>query len=206
MAILFYDVESTGIPAFDRHSDFKGQPRIVELAAILTDDDNTELASMSVIVKPDGWAIGEDTEKIHGISNEQAARYGISIKAAMGAFIPLWKAADLRVGHSERFDRKMVGIEVIRLWGAEAKDKWKAGASFCTMNENRAAVDARTAEGKKKPPTLAETYKFYTGKDFDDGHGALNDAMACREIYFSMRPIGGINPQPKAEPADDLMA
>jgi DNA polymerase-3 subunit epsilon len=60
---IFYDTETTGLPLFKEPSEHPDQPHIVQLAGCLVDlDTRKTIASMDVIVKPDGWTIS------HGLS------------------------------------------------------------------------------------------------------------------------------------------
>lgn len=40
-----------------------------------------------------------------------------------------------------------------------------------------------------KNPSLAESYKHYTGKDLVGAHSALIDAQACAEVYFAINRV-----------------
>ena len=72
---LAYDTETTGLPLWNDPSDDPRQPHIVQLAAALVDiDTRRTIASMDVIVKPDGWTIPDDTVAVHGITTEHALR------------------------------------------------------------------------------------------------------------------------------------
>lgn len=55
---ICYDTETTGLPLFKEPSDHPGQPRVTQLAAELFDDaTGATIASMDVIIRPDGWTI-----------------------------------------------------------------------------------------------------------------------------------------------------
>lgn len=76
---LFYDTETTGLPLFKEPSEHPDQPHIVQLAACLVDlDTRKTIASMDVIVKPNGWTIPAEVSAIHGITTEHAMDVGIS--------------------------------------------------------------------------------------------------------------------------------
>ncbi|MEJ5127665.1 hypothetical protein WH367_16610 [Comamonas sp. MYb21] len=53
--ILAYDSETQGLPKWDLSSDHPDQPHIVQLGALLVDlDTRATIASMDVIIRPDG--------------------------------------------------------------------------------------------------------------------------------------------------------
>jgi hypothetical protein len=75
---LVFDTETTGLPLFEQPSDHPDQPHLVQLGALLVDlDTRRELASVDLIVRPDGWVIGEEVSKIHGITHELAMDVGV---------------------------------------------------------------------------------------------------------------------------------
>lgn len=87
---LFYDTETTGLPLFKEPSEHPDQPHIVQLAAILVDlDTRREIASMDVIVRPDGWTIPDDVAAIHGITTGHAMQVGVPEKLAVRMFMSL---------------------------------------------------------------------------------------------------------------------
>lgn len=104
---LFYDTETTGLPLFNDPSEDPRQPHLVQLAASLIDLDKREtIASMNVIVEPRGWVIPDDVAKIHGITTEHAAAFGVSEHLALMMFTDLWLRAQRRIAHNEsQYDR-----------------------------------------------------------------------------------------------------
>lgn len=70
--LLFYDSETTGLPLFDQPSEDPRQPHLVQLAAILCDEDGKTKASINLIIKPNGWVIGDEVAAIHGITQDVA--------------------------------------------------------------------------------------------------------------------------------------
>jgi DNA polymerase III subunit epsilon len=72
-------------------------------------------------------------------------------------------------------------------------DEYKSAPRYCTMRSSTKAcnlppTEAMLAKGMKfnKNPSLAESYKHYTGKDLVGAHSALVDAKACAEVYFAI--------------------
>ncbi|WP_434627541.1 3'-5' exonuclease [Chromobacterium sp. CV08] len=192
--ILFYDTETTGLPNWSAPSDDPSQPHVTQLAAELVDEDSGEvLDSMDMLIQPDGWTIPDDVAELTGITTERAAEFGVPLAQAMEAFLKLWAQVERRVGHNETFDARMIRIELMRLYGDERADEWKAGASFCTCSNSTKLVNLPPTEkmlaaGKKnaKPPTLAEAYEFFTGQRLEGAHNAMVDVAGCRAVYFGI--------------------
>jgi DNA polymerase-3 subunit epsilon len=92
---LIFDTETTGLPLFEQPSDHPDQPHLVQLGALLVDlDTRRELASVDLIMRPDGWVIGEEVSKIHGITHELAMDVGVPEAVAVDALISMWRLAD----------------------------------------------------------------------------------------------------------------
>lgn len=194
-ALLFYDTETTGLPLWSNPSDDPGQPYIVQLTALLTDRDGLKISSMDCLIKPPAEApFSEEAVDIHGITAEQCQALGVPMENALPLFFELWFKADLRIGHSESFDARMIRIEGFREFAEGIGDDWKAGKAFCTMMKSVNIVkvpptEKMMAAGRKnfKNPTLNEAYEHFTGSTLGDkAHNAMFDVMACKTVYFAM--------------------
>ena len=187
---LFYDTETTGLPLFKEPSEDPRQPHIVQLAAILMDlDTRDELASMDVIVKPDGWTIPADVAAIHGISTDKAMDLGIPEKTAVEMFLELW-AQRLRIGHNEQFDARILRIACMR-HAPLCADTWKDGKSRCTQLISTPILKLpptpkMRAAGRfhHKSANLGEAYEYFTGTPLQKAHSALADVRGCITVFF----------------------
>jgi DNA polymerase-3 subunit epsilon len=194
---LVYDTETSGLPLWGEPSEHPDQPRIIQLAAELFDDeDGRTLGGMNLIIRPAGWTIPAEIEELTGITNEMANLVGVPIKMAMDTFMGMWSKSTLRVGHNESFDMRMVRIELMRVdgYGAGIADEWKAAPAYCTQGKSTKIVNLPPTEkmlkaGRKhaKSPNLGEAYKFFTGKDLDGAHNAQVDLSATKDVYFGIR-------------------
>lgn len=193
--ILFFDTETTGLPNFNERARHPSQPHIVQLAAILTDDDGKEMESHYAIVKPDHWTIPKEASDIHGITDEIAKEYGISEHRVAALLLAMmWKASPT-VAHNHQFDKFIARIAMRRydLMTDADDERWKAMPRVCTMLEMTDICAIPGKFGKSKWPNLREAYKHATGKQLVDAHDALADVRACKEIYFwlkSQAPAG----------------
>lgn len=89
--ILVFDSETNGFPLWKERSEDPRQPHIVQLGAILCDEDTQEIIEeLDVIIKPDGWEITKETSDIHGITQEMALDVGIPEKEAVERFVELY--------------------------------------------------------------------------------------------------------------------
>ncbi len=179
------DTETTGLPAWNDPSDAPHQPHLVEVAAILFDDQGKEQDRFSAIIKPEGWVIPPDVTALHGITHEMAMDVGISEAEALEGFLAIHARADIRVAHGANFDDRIIRIAISRYHGKNCADHYKAGPRYCTAQNSRSIV----ALPRNKVPTLTEAYKHFTGKDLAEAHRAVPDAEACARVYFALQGI-----------------
>lgn len=195
--LLFFDSETTGFPLWNEPSDHPGQPHIVQIAALLTDDDGKKIASIDLIIKPDGWAMDDRASAVHGITEEHATAVGVDARTALQVFLTLWHHAEKRIGFNEPFDARMVRIELCRRLGkAHATSvAWKNGTAECVkvlatpFCKEIPPTDKMMAAGRKHPktPKLTEAYAIIMGKPMTNAHSAMGDVIATRALYFKIK-------------------
>lgn len=191
--ILFFDTETTGLPVWNEPSDSDVQPHLVQLGALLVDYETRDVVEkMDVIVAPDFWTIPEEVSQIHGITHDHAIEFGMDECSVLTDFYFMFEKADFRVAHNRTFDQRIIRIAMKRYFGGEigdqALEKWAAKDDFhdtMLMAKNVMKLEPKGRYGYKNP-TLAEAYKFFTGKELEGGHNAMIDTRACMEIYFAM--------------------
>jgi DNA polymerase-3 subunit epsilon len=181
MFVIAYDTETTGLPNWKEPSGDPSQPHLVQIAALVANIETRKVvASIDLIIKPDGWEIPVETSEIHGITTEFALEHGVPEAEAYAIFMSLW-GGKLRVAHNRTFDQRIIRIATKRYGTSEQEDAWGDKETHaCTMLLSRASV------GLKKAPKLAEAYLHYTGKDLENAHSALADATACLDVYFAL--------------------
>lgn len=132
--ILALDTETNGFPDWKAPSDARHQPHLVQLAMILLDDDMAEQASVSLIIKPDGWTIPDETATIHGISTEKALALGVPEKLAVRLFVSmLYDTGAIFVAHNSDFDLRIMRIAMLRAGLTKDQIDGKTHETFCTM-------------------------------------------------------------------------
>lgn len=180
MTRFYFDTETTGLPKA-AGTPLDQCPFIVQIAAILVDDEHGEVASFNTIIKPDGWTIPDDVAEIHGITTEKAEAFGIPARVAMAAFSQIARRADEVVAHNIQFDLKLVAYECER---ASAPHVLGEKPQFCTM---AATTDICKLPGrypgKFKWPKLIEAHQHLFNEGFDGAHDALVDVRACHRVH-----------------------
>lgn len=174
MAKLFFDTETSADKA----------QRLVQLAAILTDDDGREIQSVNFIIKPEGFVISPEATAIHGIAHDHANNFGIPLEVALRAFINFSFLADSLVAHNISFDIKVMLSELLKI----GINSFTQVERFCTMNSSTNICKIpHASRGGYKWPKLQEAYKHAFGEEFDGAHNALNDVRACMRLYFWLK-------------------
>lgn len=185
MFVLAYDTETTNLPNWKMPSGDPSQPHLVQIAGLVANTETRKVvASIDLIVRPDGWEIPEETTAIHGISTEYALEHGVPEAEAYAIFMSLW-GGKFRIAHNRTFDQRLLRIAAKRYGTQAQQEAWAdKNTHDCTM------WLSRTAMGMKKPPRLEEAYEHYTGKKLENAHSALADAQACLDVYFALLDQG----------------
>lgn len=181
--ILFYDTETTGKCDFKAPPDAPHQPRLVQLAAIMSDPEGNEIATLKTIIRPDGWTIQPEAQAVHGISVEFAETHGIPLIAAMMMFSAMTSRCQGYVCHNIDFDSRIMAGEKIR---TAVPYPVPERPHFCTMKAMTPICKLPGPYGFKWP-SLKEAYRFCFEKDFEGAHDAMVDVRACKEVYFWMK-------------------
>lgn len=181
--ILVFDTETTGLVRHNLPASDPKQPMIVQLAAILYDNDANELHIMNTLVKTDGWDIPQVVVNVHGITKARADAEGIPLAEVIDLFNLMVARAKLVVAHNIKFDSGVLQCAYAKL-GRLAPKGFPPG--FCTM-ESSTQLCKLPGRGKYKWPKLSEAYKFLFKEELPQAHDALADVRATARIYFAIR-------------------
>ena len=194
--VVFFDTETTGLPAFKQPSDHPDQPHIVQLAALLVDVPTRRvLSTLDVMVRPDGWLIPDEAASVHGITTEMAADLGVPESLAVEMLLDLI-GDRTRVAHNQPFDARIVRIACLRHFEPSQADAWTEGAAECTAQLSTPILklpptDRMRAAGftKFKTPNLGEAVRHFTGKPLENAHSALADVRGCMDVWFAIQAL-----------------
>lgn len=192
MNTLFFDTETTGKYDWKLPPDHPSQPHLVQLAAVLLDNEGKERAGLNLLVKPEGFSISQEVTAIHGISEDIANSCGVSIKNVAYLFNALCYQADLLVAHNIDFDRSIMLSVFIRNQIGHRLNKMNR---YCTMKSATPIVKAVrpgvTGDHAFKWPSLTECMAFFFQEDFSSqAHNALADVVACSRVYQALKSHG----------------
>lgn len=182
MSLLFFDTETTGKVDFRSPSTALHQPRLVQLAALLTDSNGKELASLSVIVQPDGFEVPQEVAAIHGISHTEACSYGVCCGDALRMFKGLSKSADKILAWNANFDCTVMEKEFHMhsmdhcFEGKDVIDPMKIATPLCKI----------PGPYGFKWPKLQEAHRYFLGRDIENAHNAMAGVLAMRDVWMEM--------------------
>ena len=189
MPILFFDTETTGFVEFKLPSSHPDQPHLVQIAAILDDDEGNTIETLDSIILPEGFTeIPKAATAVHKITIARALEEGKPLKECMRAFHRLIHVATLLVAHNINFDRKVVKASYFRVdAGGHFPEKLE---KYCTMLKSTKICKIPGRFNNYKWPTLDEAYRILVDKNgFEDAHNALVDTQACRKIYYAIQEL-----------------
>jgi len=196
--ILAYDTETTGLPDFRAPSEAPHQPHMVQLGAVLVDEQTRKIeASLDLIIHPKDWEISDEIAKIHGITHDKAFALGVDENVALNLLMQLWDCCDYRLAHNEPFDARIVRIGLMRYeFPGNEIEQFKVGKTACTQQlatpiMKLPPTPKMIAAGfnKNKSANLTEAFEHFTGKSMQNAHSAMADVMACLEVYWAIQDL-----------------
>ena len=184
---LIFDTETTGLPKRYNApvSDSDNWPRCIQIAWQLHDAMGNLIEHQDYLVKPDGFNIPFDAEKIHGISTELATADGISLEEVAEKFQEALSKTKFIVGQNVDFDVNIMGAEFFRL-GIENPLPKLSVLDTCTETTAQLCQIPGGRGGKFKLPTLTELHEFLFNAPFAEAHNATADVEATTRCFLEL--------------------
>ena len=184
---LIFDTETTGLPKRwgAPISDTDNWPRCIQIAWQLHDDMGRVIEHQDYLVKPEGFNIPYDAERIHGISTELAQAEGVSLAEVLEKFNIALSKTKFIVGQNLGFDINIMGCEFYRL-GIESPMSSMPILDTCTEITASLLKLPGGRGGKFKLPTLTELHQYLFNKPFGEAHNATADVEATTRCFFEL--------------------
>ena len=207
---LIFDTETTGMVRFrDPYTD-PSQPDLVQLGFLMVDTSDWKIrnqGSFLVQLRNDaGLRIEQGAQKVHGISEQDCADFGIQHETALDLFENLCSSADVLVGHNIRFDAIVMQTAFYRdrrrSDDSPFLDDISSKNKICTMMESidLCKLPSKSNSASYKWPSLEEAHKFVTGGDkgeegeaMEGAHDALVDSEACLKVFRYLMEHGHVS-------------
>ncbi len=184
---IYWDTETTDYWDFKKPPTDPEQPMLAQIAAILEDESGRTVAAMSALLRQDMWPCDDDIQRrrplvritprvteVHGITNEQCARYGQDPQLVLNQFRLMMERAEEHVGHNIEFDMGVLRnfCRVMHVPEVVLPKK------YCTMM----SPEARATFGERWQK-LGNSYYHFSGRPLNGAHDALVDVYGCRTVY-----------------------
>ena len=184
---IIFDTETTGLPKrWDLpYTDTDNWPRCIQIAWQLHDDNGKLIEAKDYLVRPDGFDIPYDSEKIHGISTLLAQEKGAPLESVLEEFNDALSKSKFVVGQNVGFDVNVMGAEFVRenletpMHNLPVLDTCtEVTANLCKIPGGRG--------GRFKLPTLTELHEFLFGDPFSEAHNATADVEATTRCFLEL--------------------
>src|SRR5690554_1174255 len=184
---IIFDTETTGLPKdFNAPiTDVDNWPRCIQIAWQLHDEMGRVIEHQDYLVKPEGFNIPFDAERIHGISTELAEREGITIQEVLSKFEIALSKAKFVVGQNVNFDLKVMGAEFVRQGKESALEKFDV-LDTCTETTANLLQLPGGRGGRFKLPTLTELHEYLFNEPFAEAHNATADVEATTRCFLEL--------------------
>ncbi len=179
---LFFDTETTGLPTNYNSPPGKTWPEIVTLSWIISDSKNFK--SYNFLIKPEGWIISEEAEKIHGISQDHAEKFGVPLRLALEEFWESYHYCDAIVAHNIGFDLTVLKSAFL----LKKIPVYLTKKTFCTMllSTDLCRLPSKNSFKSYKWPRLQELHFHLFGNNFDGAHNSETDSYICAKCFFEL--------------------
>jgi DNA polymerase III epsilon subunit-like protein len=184
---LIIDCETTGLPKNWKApaTDIDNWPRVIQLAWALYDAFNRPIETEIHLIRPDGFAIPEEAQRIHHITTEQALAKGKPLTEVLHALAEAAAKAKILIAHNVKFDERVISAEYLRLkLSVPFSDKKR----ICTM-ENSTNFCQIPGQYGYKWPTLSQLHRKLFGSDVEEAHDAGADVAACARCFFELKNL-----------------
>ena len=184
---LIFDTETTGLPRDFKApiTDTDNWPRCIQIAWQLHDNMGQLVEAKDYLVKPDGFDIPYQSEKIHGISTDLALEQGESLGFVLEEFNKVLQKTKFVVGQNVKFDTNVMGCEFHRV---EMENNLQELPVLDTCTEKTANLCQIPGGrgGKFKLPTLTELHEELFGEPFGEAHNATADVEATTRCFLEL--------------------
>jgi DNA polymerase-3 subunit alpha len=184
---LIFDTETTGLPRSWSApiTDTDNWPRCIQIAWQLHDEMGNLIEHQDYLVKPEGFNIPYDAERIHGISTELAMEQGILLSEVLEKFNIALSKAKFIVGQNVGFDVNIMGCEFHRMNIGSDMTKMPVLDTCTEITANLLKLPGGRG-GRFKLPTLTELHQYLFNQPFAEAHNATADVEATTRCFLEL--------------------
>lgn len=187
-----FDTETSGLFDFSKPADAEGQPRLAHLCMILVDNDLQETGTINCLIRPAGWEMSPEAEKINHLSTAMLTEKGIPITDSLALYTKVIDDGNIVVAFNAQFDTKVMRGELRR---AGLDDRFERTPNICVMRALTNICQIQKANGRGfKFPKLGQALAYFNIAQ-SGAHSADGDARAALDLFRKLREIGAC-PEP----------
>jgi DNA polymerase III epsilon subunit-like protein len=187
---LALDLESSGLPPSGVEKGHPQYPWACQIGCLLFDLEGNEMAVLETIIKSEGRKMQPGAIVVHGISDQDAATFGVTEISAYALLCHLAAKARWLVGFHVKFDRDIVESALMRLQ-RDARMLVRPGLEVVDLVQPCAAVckiESDHESGTYRWPNLDKACETILGDAPRQGkHGALDDARRAKRLFLELR-------------------
>lgn len=187
------DVETTDLLRKGAALDDPSQPHIIQASALLCEEDGSIRSALrDAYVKPgDDWRITPGAARTHGITLQDARRWGQALAVVLGHVVGLCANVRTIVAYGS-FDFDVVTSELLRM-GKSTRSWDRPGLQKVDVMEAATVpADLVREDGTRKWPSLSEAVVTLLGREHEGAHSSWWDANATLELFLHLRARGFI--------------
>lgn len=189
---LFFDVSAEGKPKNWKAAptDAFNWPRLVHLAWLMYDENRELIDSRNELIKPEGFEISVDTERINKIDPVAIHEEGVNLKESLKAFSAAVDKAEYLIAYNMKYNSHVLAAEFYRK-GLE--HRMFSSEQYCLMQEATWFCKIKKTGGGYKWPKLMDIHeKLYDGKHYADANNAYADVATVAVMFFHLLDIEAI--------------
>lgn len=189
--LIFFDCETTGLPANDKISALQHRSNWPDLVSIcwMIFENHTLQKKEEYIIRPEFYEIPPESTKIHGITQRRAEQEGTPLGVVLTKFADDIKGANVLCAHNLHFDKNVFFHAYKWRLNRDPMRVWPINAEFCTMKESKDDLKLPSKYPKAndlyKSPKLSELYYAQFGVPMENAHTAGGDVEALQRIFFA---------------------
>lgn len=185
---LIFDTETTGLPVKGHYENPKHPetPRVVELAALLIDNDGVVHNHINTLIVPENFEIPIKASAVHGITTAMAYEKGRPYEDVITEFRELSKQADTLVAHNLVYDMLCIAGDFYRFYGS--LPNFTRFSQYCTKEATTdiCKIPSPWKRGYKWP-SLDEAYQHLFNAPVVGAHRAMTDVRHTARIFFKVK-------------------
>jgi hypothetical protein len=195
MKFIFFDTETTGLPALWKKDALVAPGNWPDLVSIawwifnINRREKTLVRKEYHVIKPEGWTISAGSYEKHGISQAAADAQGKPLATVLALFREDLAGVSRLIAHNMNFDKNVLFNAYKWRLIQDPIQFWPTSAEFCSMEKSTAELRIPSRFGRPgdlwKWPGLDELYTATFGRAPPaDAHNADRDVDVLQQIVW----------------------